>query len=602
MPTQKQLKTTQKIGGKAPTTPAKAPAKTQGGKAPTTPAKAPAKTQGGKAPTTPAKAPAKTQGGKAPTTSAKSPAKTHGGKAPTTPAKALAKTQGGKAPTTPAKALAKTQGGKAHTTPAKAPAKSVRVGSAKGGSTKNPRQHVRGIHKGGTNEMNYINELVKVTNLKNFINVYSEKRGRCINLTLNKIDKDYPDNWKKKFDGTDFSSEIDLTNKLSMLYNAIHYVTKQCPNEFRKYIIEGSTLRIKQNEFEKLYMDKYKAITTEPYKSDIKTKIIEPLIPILYIGAIFHDWTKSSNPNLRFTFAEKTKELSDTFRFYKNNGDYGPVGSIETNVINVINNKTDRQIYYKTEGNKFTHFYNDMLNDVINYYSNYNYNTFVIKEKLLDVNIIDKLLKKYTIPTEGFSLIEKWDDLKGTIRNSKFDAVISSNNNNTELKAIMVYQQIENYKKNAFNGLRSKPIITQVLYLCSKNNLDCGKLLFNQYNLKSNELLLVERNTNYISRNPKKPDDKEKFYDLLRINDKIPFTEYVKFPDDLNPKRNFNDNEANWISNCFDYQNLYHVWGGSEIKNYIDNFCTTNINYIENIKIEENENYLLRHNLNYKNL
>ena len=166
MPTQKQLKTTQKIGGKAPTTPAKAPAKTQGGKAPTTPAK--------------------------------SPAKTHGGKAPTTPAKALAKTQGGKAPTTPAKALAKTQGGKAPTTPAKAPAKSVRVGSAKGGSTKNPRQHVRGIHKGGANEMtivmNYINELVNVTNLKVFINVYSKKRGHCVNLTLNKITKDYPDN------------------------------------------------------------------------------------------------------------------------------------------------------------------------------------------------------------------------------------------------------------------------------------------------------------------------------------------------------------------------------------------------------------------------
>ena len=35
MPTQKQLKTTQKAGGKAPTTSAKAQAKTQGGKAPT---------------------------------------------------------------------------------------------------------------------------------------------------------------------------------------------------------------------------------------------------------------------------------------------------------------------------------------------------------------------------------------------------------------------------------------------------------------------------------------------------------------------------------------------------------------------------------------
>ena len=71
MPTQKQLKTTQKVGGKAPTTPAKSQAKAQGGKVPATPAKAPAKTQGGKAPTTPAKAPAKTRGGKAPVTSAK---------------------------------------------------------------------------------------------------------------------------------------------------------------------------------------------------------------------------------------------------------------------------------------------------------------------------------------------------------------------------------------------------------------------------------------------------------------------------------------------------------------------------------------------------
>jgi hypothetical protein len=122
MPTQKQLKTTQKVGGKAPTSSAKAPAKTQGGKAPTSSAKAQAKTQGGKAPTTQAKAPAKTQGGKAPTTQAKAPAKTQGGKAPTTQAKAPAKTQGGKAPTSSAKAIAKTQGGKAPT-PAKAPAK-----------------------------------------------------------------------------------------------------------------------------------------------------------------------------------------------------------------------------------------------------------------------------------------------------------------------------------------------------------------------------------------------------------------------------------------------------------------------------------------------
>ena len=44
MPTQKQLKTTQKVGGKAPVTSAKAPAKTQGGKAPTTQAKSQAKT------------------------------------------------------------------------------------------------------------------------------------------------------------------------------------------------------------------------------------------------------------------------------------------------------------------------------------------------------------------------------------------------------------------------------------------------------------------------------------------------------------------------------------------------------------------------------
>lgn len=47
MPTQKQLKTTQKVGGKAPTTSAKAQAKTQGGKAPVSSAKTPAKTQGG---------------------------------------------------------------------------------------------------------------------------------------------------------------------------------------------------------------------------------------------------------------------------------------------------------------------------------------------------------------------------------------------------------------------------------------------------------------------------------------------------------------------------------------------------------------------------
>jgi predicted ABC-type ATPase len=104
MPTQKQLKTTQKVGGKAPVTSAKAPAKTRGGKAPVTSAKAPAKTQGGKAPTNSAKTPAKTQGGKAPTSSAKAPAKTQGGKAPVTSAKAPAKTRGGKAPTSSAKA------------------------------------------------------------------------------------------------------------------------------------------------------------------------------------------------------------------------------------------------------------------------------------------------------------------------------------------------------------------------------------------------------------------------------------------------------------------------------------------------------------------
>jgi hypothetical protein len=330
---------------------------------------------------------------------------------------------GGKSPTTSAKAPAKTQGGKAPTTSAKAPAKSVRVGSAKGGSTKNPRQHVKGIHKGGSTDevlvMNYINNLVELTKLKGFIE-YS--KSYCINLTLsNKITQDksrYPKNWKDQFIGTYFSSEEDLTNKLSMLYNAIHYVTKKCPNDFRKYIIKESTLRKKQTEFEHLSME-IKAITPELYKS-IKKQIIEPLIPILYIRAIFHDWTKSSNPNLRFTFAEKTNDLSLKFLFYKNNGDYIHVGSIETH-------KNSKQIQIhsdsdSTKRNEFTDFYNDMLNDVINYYSDYN--TFVIKEELLDVKIIDNLLKKYTIPT-GCS-IKKWDELKGTNRNYKFDAVISS--------------------------------------------------------------------------------------------------------------------------------------------------------------------------------
>jgi len=113
MPTQKQLKTTQKVGGKAPTSSAKAPAKTQGGKAPTSSAKSPAKTQGGKAPVPQAKAPAKIQGGKAPTSSAKTPAKTRGGKAPAS----QAKTQGGKGKA-PA-SQAKTQGGKAPASQAK---------------------------------------------------------------------------------------------------------------------------------------------------------------------------------------------------------------------------------------------------------------------------------------------------------------------------------------------------------------------------------------------------------------------------------------------------------------------------------------------------
>jgi hypothetical protein len=107
MPTQKQLKTTQKVGGKAPVPQAKAPAKTRGGTAPASSAKAQAKTQGGKAPASSAKAQAKTRGGEPPTTSAKPPAKsqakTQGGKAPTTQAKSQAKTQGGKAPTTQAK-------------------------------------------------------------------------------------------------------------------------------------------------------------------------------------------------------------------------------------------------------------------------------------------------------------------------------------------------------------------------------------------------------------------------------------------------------------------------------------------------------------------
>jgi len=97
MPTQKQLKTTQKAGRKAPVSQAKAPAKTQGGKAHVTQAKAPAKTQGGKAPATPAKA----QGGKAPTTQAKA----QGGKAPTSQAKPPAKTRGGKAPASQADTL-----------------------------------------------------------------------------------------------------------------------------------------------------------------------------------------------------------------------------------------------------------------------------------------------------------------------------------------------------------------------------------------------------------------------------------------------------------------------------------------------------------------
>jgi hypothetical protein len=340
-----------------------------------------------------------------------------------------------------------------------------------------------------------------------------------------------------------------------------------------------------------------KAITIEPYKSDIKTKIIEPLIPILYIGAIFHNWTKSSNPNLRFTFAEKTNDSSLKFVFYKNNGDYIHVGSIETHVKNSkqiqIHSDSD-----STKRNEFTDFYNDMLNDVINYYSDYN--TFVIKEELLDVKIIDKLLKKYTIPTEGFSSIKQWDDLKGTIKNSKFDAVISSINNNIELSAILVYQEIEKYNENAFNMLTSQPTITQVLYLCSKNDLDHDKLLFNQYDLKSNELLLVQRKIKYNSMNPEKPDDKDKFYDSLRINDKIPFTNYVKSAHDLG--RNFDDNEAKWFSNCFQYQNFYHVWGGSEIKKYIDNFCTTNINYIEGIKMKAPKNYIHTHKLDHKGL
>jgi len=146
--------------------------------------------------------------------------------------------------------------------------------------------------------------------------------------------------------------------------------------------------------------------------------------------------------------------------------------------------------------------------------------------------------------------------------------------------------------------LTSQPTITQVLYLCSKHNLNHGKLLFNQYDLKSNELLLVQRNISF--RNPKSPDAKDQFYDSLRIDDKIPFTNYVKFPEVL--KREFDDNEAKWVGNCFQYQNLNHVWGGSEIKKYIDNFCTTNINYIEDIKMTEEENYNHRHNLNRKSL
>lgn len=146
--------------------------------------------------------------------------------------------------------------------------------------------------------------------------------------------------------------------------------------------------------------------------------------------------------------------------------------------------------------------------------------------------------------------------------------------------------------------LTSQPTITQVLYLCSKHNLNHGKLLFNQYDLKSNELLLVQRNISF--RNPKSPDAKDQFYDSLRIDDKIPFTNYVKFPSDL--KREFNDNEAKWVSNCFQYQNLNHVWGGSEIKKYIDNFCTTNIEHIKGIIMEKPENYNLVNKLDIKEL
>ena len=418
--------------------------------------------------------------------------------------------------------------------------------------------------------MKYINELVNVTNLKDFINVYSKKIGHCINLTLNKITKDYPDNWKKEFDGTDFSSEKDLTNKLSMVYNAIHYVTNKCPNEFRKYEdVDGNITDIRKI-IEKMHIqvEAIKQPNNMNYKDEIKTKVIDPLVQILY-GQREYFNIKIKNEEL------KQEELrSDKLRRKELKEEELRVNYLENNNLTFVNNLNPKEATRKEEG-----IFDDKKLTQL--------------KQLQDAQIVD-----------GFKL--DFEHLKKLLRINDRDRGYQYNYTgyyiDKKLAAIMVYYT------HAINDLHSN---LSYSYLKTRHNFLqqlAVNLDFRDVNATIIEYLyspLVGRDIELLENRIDKLEEleclllmKPKFslqtrYDMSRINDYTNIRhdkriqEYDNIPihyDNVDYKNEW----KKWLSNCHNNEvhRIYFMWGGETVRTELNEFCN-NQNIINDMKSSE---------------